>query len=164
MQLTVSGNGLRDLRTLSAQIKQVSDPKQVRKDLTKGLRQGAKPAAVAVKAAAKSLPAKSGGKATGLRRRMASAAGVQVRTSGQMAGVRVRVSRARMGEQASLAKVTNEGSWRHPVYGNRHVWVVQRSRRGWFDSATARSAPAVRKALKKVLDDTERKLRSRRGA
>lgn len=161
MQFTLSGNGLKDLRTLSAQIKQAADPKQVRKDLTKGLRQGAKPAAVAVKAGARSLPARPGGRSTGLRRRMAASAGVQVRTSGQMAGVRVRISRARMGDQASLPKVTNVGVWRHPVYGNRKVWVTQRSRRGWFDAATARSAPAVRMALKKVLDDTERKLRSR---
>lgn len=153
--------GAADLKRLSRQLKTSGNPKQVRKDLTKGLRQGAKPAVVAVKAAALALPDKLGNTSAGLRRRMAASAGVQVRTAGKTPGVRVRISRARMGDKAALAKVTNQGKWRHPVYGNRLKWATQTSRAHWFDQASASAAPAVRRALKRVLNDIEHKLQSR---
>lgn len=151
--------GAQDLKRLSRQLREAGNPKQVRRDLTKGLRAGAKPAVVAVKAAALALPDKPGNASPGLRKELAAATSIQVRTAGNSAGVRVRISRARMGDRAALAKVTNKGRWRHPVYGNRSAWVTQTSRRGWFDAATRSAAPAVRRSLKKVLDDIERKLK-----
>lgn len=150
--------GASDLKALSRQIRKSADPKQIRRDLTKGLKDGTKPAVALVKAAALALPDKPGNKSTGLRRKMARVTNAQVRTTGSTAGVRVRISRARMGDQASLARVTNKGLWRHPVYGNRGVWVPQMSRRAWFDEANRQAAPGVRRAVKKVLDDIEKRL------
>jgi len=156
--LQMGMTGADDLRALSKRIRTVTNPKQVRKDLTKGLREGAKPAAARVKAAALALPDTPGNKSTGLRRKMARATSVQVRTGGNQAGVAVRLSRARMGDQAALPKVTNKGSWRHPVFGDRNTWVVQASRRGWFDEANRQSAKDVRASVKKVIDDIEKRL------
>lgn len=158
--LQIETTGADQLRVMARRIRQVGDPRQVRKDLTKGLKDGAKPAADRVKAAAMALPARPG-RGTGLRRRMAAATSVQVRTGGRDPAVAVRISRARMGAQAALPKVTNEGHWRHPVFGNRGRWVVQRSQPGWFDNAARSGAPAVRTELQKVLDDMERKLSRR---
>lgn len=150
-------SGQDDLRRVARQLRAHGDAKVIRREMTKALREGTKPAVVNVKAASLALPAKSG-KSTGLRRRMAAATSAQVRTAGRNPGVKVRVRRARMGDQASLPKVTNEGVWRHPVFGDRETWVTQTSRRGWFDTANRRSAPGVRREIKKILDDTERKL------
>jgi hypothetical protein len=165
--IDVKMSGQDDLRRLSKQLRTVGDGKAVRRDMMRGLRQGAKPAAAAVKAAALSLPDKSGNASTGLRRRMAAATGVQVRTSGRQAGVKIRVSRRRMGGQASLAKVTNHGTWRHPVFASSNqtrsewTWVRQSSRRGWFDRTAAAHGKDVESALKNVLNDIERKLSHR---
>jgi BMFP domain-containing protein YqiC len=150
--------GAADLKTLAKKIRKSADAKQVRKDLTKGLKDGTKPALVLVKAAALALPDKPGNKSTGVRRKMARVANVQVRASGNSAGVRVRLSRSRMGDHAAMARVTNDGKWRHPVYGNANVWVRQYSRRGWFDDANRRAASQVRKAVKQVIDDIEKRL------
>jgi hypothetical protein len=149
-----------DLRAVSKAMRQNGNAKVIRAQLTKGLRAGAKPALTATKAAALSLPS-HGSKHTGLRAKMARTAGTQVRTGGNTPGVTVRVSRARMGSQASLATVTNEGQWRHPVYqrpGKPPVWAVQTSRKGWFDNANRFQAPVVRRELVKVIDDVKKSL------
>jgi hypothetical protein len=159
MQMGMTGAA--ELKAVAKQIRKAADAKQVRKDLTRGLKEGAKPAAVLVKAAALALPDKPGNKSTGLRKKMARVTNVQVRTGGSQAGVRVRMSRARMGDQAALPRVTNKGRWRHPVHGNTKVWVTQTSRRGWFDDANRRAAPQVRKAVKQVIDDIEKRLERR---
>lgn len=161
--LQMGMTGADDLKALAKKIRKVSEPKQIRKDLTKGLKAGAKPAAEKVKAAALALPDTPGNKSTGLRRKMARVTNVQVRTGGNQAGVAVRLSRARMGDQAALPTVTNKGQWRHPVHGNRKVWVTQTSRRGWFDEANRRAAPMVRKSLKKTIDDIEKRLAEKAG-
>lgn len=153
--------GTKDLKDLSKQIRKVTDAKEIRKELTKGLRAGTKPAVVLVKKAALDLPDKPGNKSTGLRRLMARAVGAEVRTGGDNAGVRVRLARARMGEQSSLPKVTNEGRWRHKVYdqdGKPEVWVTQTSQRGWFDDANRQAAAVVRRALRDVVDDIQKRL------
>jgi hypothetical protein len=158
MEMKMTGNGPADLKAISKRIRSTATPKQIRKDLTAGLKAGAQPAAVKVKAAALALPAKPGGKSTGLRKKMARVTNVQVRTGGNQAGVKVRISRARMGSQASLPKVTNEGLWRHPVYGNREHWVRQLSRRGWFDGAAASAAGSVGRELKRVVDTIQKRI------
>jgi hypothetical protein len=156
--LQMGMTGAADLQALAKRIRTVADAKQVRRDLTKGLKDGTKPAVALVKTAALALPDKPGNKSRGLRKKMARVTNVQVRTSGRSAGVRVRLSRARMGDQAGMARVTNNGKWRHPVYGNRKAWVTQTSRRSWFDDANRRAAPQVRRAVKATIDDIQKRL------
>jgi len=64
-----------------------------------------------------------------------------------------------MGDKARLPRLMNRGSWRHPVFGNREVWVAQSSRFMWFDRPLLLAGPLVRREIKKVLDDIERRLR-----
>jgi hypothetical protein len=146
-----------ELRELALRLKRSGDPVRMRKQLLKGLKDGVKPAVSQARSAALTLPS-SGKYSTGFRRKLARSITTQVRTSGKDAGVRVRVSKARMGRQASLVTATNKGRWRHPVFGDRNVWVTQHSRAGWFDQANRYSGPPVRRALKKVLDDMEKEL------
>jgi hypothetical protein len=141
---------------MARRLREVTNGPQLRREMTKALRQGTRPAVVGVRAAALSLPAKH--PSSGLRRDMAAAVSVQVRTTGNQAGVRVRIPRRRLGSKAALPRVTNRGVWRHPVFGDRGTWVTQTSQRGWFDRAAAAAAPQVRRALDQVIDDLDRKL------
>jgi hypothetical protein len=152
--------GAEDLRRASAQLRTVADGKAMRRDLMKGLRQGVLPAVASVKAAALALPA-HGPKSTGLRRRIARATSPQVRTGGRNPIVRVRISRRGMGDQAALPRVLNERQFRHPVYGNRDLWVSQRGVPGWFERAIRPTEPAVRKEMEAVLDRLEKSLAHR---
>jgi hypothetical protein len=159
MVMDVQITGAADLKRVTKQIRSVANPKQVKRDMLAGLRTGATPGARAVKAAAAGLPAK--GPSTGLRADLAAATGIQVRTTGDTAGVKVRISRARMGDRAALARVTNNGRWRHQVFprpGHRTVFVTQTSRKGWFDTAVARAGNGVRRELQKVIDGVEKRL------
>ena len=51
----------------------------------------------------------------------------------------------------------DEGTWRHPVMGNRHAWVTQTvSPAGWFTTTARQSLPKVRPeaeaAIQEALD------------
>lgn len=83
---------------------------------------------------------------TGLRSSTARATKVQVTTSGKAARARFRVQTSMMPpDQRQLPWHMNSGKWRHPVLGNRDVWVTQTvSPDGWFDRAMTRGGPKVR--------------------
>lgn len=92
---------------------------------------------------------------TGLRAATANSIQVSRRTSGRGAGVRIRVNPARMpaGKQA-LPVLMDQGSWRHPVMGNRSAWVTQTvSPSGWFTRTVTESWPWVRRAVMDATDE-----------
>src|ERR1700761_309355 len=90
-----------DLPRLVRQLREAGSEPAIRRKLTKGLRDGTKPAVARTRSAAMGLPA-HGGKHTGLRRNLAMATGTQVKTGVRNPTVSVRVSRKRLGKQASL--------------------------------------------------------------
>lgn len=117
---------------------------ELRKELNKGMRRAAKPLIPKARAEAlKRLPSKGGLAKQVAREPMR----VQVRT-GRNPGVRIVVGRKRGG-----ARGANRGSIRHPVFGNRQVWVTQPVPPGWFDEPLSDSAPAVRRDLERALHD-----------
>lgn len=153
---TVEVTGADDLRRVSAQLRGVADGKAMRRDLTTGLRKATRPAVASVKAAALSLPAKGPARSGGLRARMARAASAQVRSGGRNPAVKVRISRAAMGDKAAPGKLMDTASWRHPVFGRGSV--TQRGVPGWFERANQRQAGTVRTEMKAVLDRIENNL------
>jgi len=153
----ISGTTQADLRRLSRGLRQHGGAKALRRETVKALRESVKPVERDVKSAALSLPAR-GPRSTGLRRRIARATSTQVRLSGRSPGVKVRVSKARMGDQRNLPKLMNQGRWKKPVFGNRAVWAAQTSRPRWFDDPNRAARPMVRRRVKRVYDDIERKL------
>lgn len=118
---------------------------ELRKELNTGLRRAAKPLVAQTRAEAlRRLP--SGG---GLARRVAKEPQrIQVRTGTKTAGVRIVV-----GKKRGAAKAANRGVIRHPVFGNRDVWVNQSVPPGWFDKTIKRNVPQIRRELEQVLDD-----------
>jgi hypothetical protein len=110
--------GTEALGALSRQLKEIGD-KDLRRELLSGIQRAARPIKDAAKASAMSTLPASGG----LNRRIAGGKfSVQTRT-GRDPAVRIKAP-----GDARLDK----GRLRHPVFGNRRVWVLQQIRPGWF--------------------------------
>jgi hypothetical protein len=153
-----------DLARLSRQLREAGSEPAIKRKLTKGLRDGTKPAVTRARAAALGLPS-NGNRHTGLRRRIAASTGTQVRSGGRNPTVSVVISRRKMGPQASVAIATNQsGGWRHPVFqraGAAPAWTRQVSRAHWFDDVNRFSAPGVRRAIQGAVNDIEKQMEHR---
>lgn len=126
VELQLQGDALRALqRKLKAM-----DAKELRRELNKGIREGAKPLVDDARAAARANLPREGG----LAERIATK---PTAISSTATGVRVRV-------RGSDATSLDRGILRHPVFGNRDVWVTRNIRPGWFTDAMKREAPKVR--------------------
>ena len=147
-------------RVEADQFRQVlADAKRFDRELSKSLRRelraAAKPMAQAAKDAALALPSKGTG-STGLRRSLARSVTVQVSNSRRRAGVFIVAKASKMpAGQRTMPRAVRKGTWRHPVFGNRQVWVTQQGG-DWFDGPISAKAPAAERAVKKALDDAER--------
>jgi len=78
----------------------------------------------------------------------------QVRLVGKGAGIRI-IAVDRRGADVNRM---DDGSVRHPVYGNRRRWVTQRITPGWFTTPLLLDAPKVRDEIGKALDGTARSM------
>lgn len=116
---------------------------EMRKELHKGLRVAAKPLIPKARAEALARLPQRGGLARQVAKEPAR---VQVRT-GRTPGVRIVVGKKRGG-----ARQANRGFIRHPVFGNRNVWVSQKVPPGWFDDPMRASAPAIRRDLADAIE------------
>lgn len=116
----------------------------LRKALNAGIRKAAKPLIAKSKAEAKTRLPQRGGLAAAIAR---TPQRVQVRT-GKDPGVRIVV-----GGKGGAARGANAGTIRHPVFGNRDVWVSQKVRPGWFEEPMEGGAPEVRRHIEDALND-----------
>src|SRR6266511_1257883 len=119
-----------DLKRLVRDLRQLD--RQAAKELTSEFRGVRRPIVADVRAMYRALPAASRRRRPGrpLRSALASATRGQVRTGGmRQAGIRVAASGRRMppgmGSLPSMVEGPPEGKvWRHPVHGDRQVWVT----------------------------------------
>lgn len=72
-------------------------------------------------------------------------------------GVGMTVSAQGRREQRDVRAI-NAGRLRHPVYGNRQVWVAQRVPRGLVDTPFRKAEPVIVDRLAKVRDDLHDRL------
>lgn len=135
MPADITIRGADQLALLSRRIKETGNG-GLRRDLLRGIQRAAKPLkGVAQKSALDNLPHTGG-----LNEVVASSKfGVRTRTSGNSPGVRVVAVSGH-----DIESLDKRGQLRHPVFGNRDVWVSQQVRPGWFTAALAAQAPAVR--------------------
>lgn len=117
------------------------------RELGNALEEASGPVIAKVRRAALALPAR-GTKHTGLRGRLA--AGVQANVVGQHARI---VATAIDPTEAGLPRGMDNGpkGFRHPVYGNREVWVHQRGG-SWFREPIAEEGDYVERELTNVLE------------
>ena len=131
------------LKALQRKLKEI-DRADWRRELNKGLREAAKDLPKeAQRAALSNLPASG--------RLNVRVAARPVKMSVASGGVRIRYTRTdpRMYEQGRL---------RHPVYGNREVWVTQKIKAGWFSERMLREAPEIRKEMIAVMNRIAEKI------
>lgn len=174
-----------DLKRLARDLRDVADGRELRKELTQGLRGVLNPIRDQVKAAYRSAPSKGHASSSRARQRqpnlrtlLAGATRVEVRTSGRLAGARLRVDGRKMPSGMRSLPSMWEGPpqgkrWRHPVFpdaGPRHrftdrtrtfateaPWVQQESHPTFY-RITAGHEVTARRAVEQVLDGVRRKL------
>lgn len=126
-------------------------PRELRKGLLAEIRREGKPAVEDVREAARSLLPKSGGLADLVARQ---SYGIRTRMSGRSAGVRVTGT----GRSVRGLRSVDAGRLRHPVFGNRSVWVQQSVPPGFFSNTLADDAPRFRVGVQRAMEDTAQKI------
>jgi len=133
-----------DLRKLYTDLKGL--PGNLRVELRRGIKAAAQPIADRVKANA------------GWSSRIPGAVRVKPSFSAKGTGVSIVVDSGRAPEGAPLENKGRSGTFRHPVYGNREVWVSQQARPFFYSTAASSSSvSAAEKAILDVADVVARK-------
>lgn len=98
-------------------------------------------------------------KGFGLRKTISQSIQTKISLSGYKQGVRIRVDPAKLGGAArNLPKNVDKGQWRHPVFGDRNVWVTQTNRPGWFTQVAERYQTQARHDIVKAMEKSLRKI------
>ena len=169
-------NGAAELQALAKTMRTASP--QFRKEFYAGLTRAARPMKEAAQREALTLPAGGG---RGVRKtRTNRKTGVTKKTAGFKTGDSVAARAAganytirskgtgknptvtlqatpRKGRSVNL-KALDRGELRHPLFGNRKHWYVQRVSPGWFSRPVDRNVEGVRTELLKAIDDAKRNL------
>lgn len=131
MQVTLRDSG--DLKRLARALGQVTGGKQLRRELSGGMRDVLRPYVPRVRAAYRGMPSRGGNRRDrrrSLRSLLASSVRVEVRLTGRQAGARIRADGRRMPDHMKALPAYVEGErarWRHPVFGDRDTWIAQPS-------------------------------------
>lgn len=143
-----------------AKVLREAGDKELKKELTRGLRAAAQPLVVdAKKEFVDRLPQHGGLAKLAGRSRFT----VKVRTSGRMAGVKIAANgpKERGGGRLNI-RALNRGTFRHPVYPrgprDQWTWVEQKIKPGAFDDTLARHKPRIQGELIKAIDEVARKV------
>lgn len=167
----VSGGPPFDLRAthegldaLVRAIRAEEDGKALRKDLAKSMREALKPGAAEAKSGIMSMSSaglRSGGPA--LRSSIAKKIRPEVKLGGRWSGARVKAFKTKnVRNFPNAPKRTNRASgWRHPVFGNREVWVQQRGKVDWFDRAFQGREGVYKQAVLDAMEDMARRIANR---
>lgn len=123
----------------------------LRREMLAGLRVAAQPLAIAVRNSARQTLPREGG-----LNDWVAGANITVRNSlsARSAGVRIVATKAGGSKGSHDLEAIDLGEFRHPVFGNRSVWVGQTVTPGFFTKPLEDAAPLVEGALVKVLDTT----------
>lgn len=170
MSVDVKVLGAEKLRRMAAQLRE-ADRVDLRRGLQKAIKAAAKPTLDAVQASARGISTrgirKPGAKhpfrgptgSHGTRAAIANAVVADVKLSGDNPSVRFRVAASRLPANIRVLprKFDDGGTFRHPVMGNRNVWVSQTGD-PWFWPPIRDHIRVFRAEIDKALDETRAKL------
>jgi hypothetical protein len=157
-----------DLKAVVRALRQQADGKQLRRELGQGLREILRPFVPKVQAAYRAAPSKGRRKSRSrarlpdLRQLLAKATRVEVRTSGKLAGARIRVDGRKMPSGFRALPHYHEGTrprWRHPTFGDREVWVGQESHPTFYRTVQPNETAAraeVERVVGRIFEKIER--------
>lgn len=184
MPTSITPAGGTDLRRLAATMKTAD--KDLKRRLARTLKAEGEPLAREVQAAVRALPVagtRGGGskqrlragverskkqaaarkrltaQGTGLRESIARVTKASARTSSSGVRLTIKVDTSKLPRrQRKLPEhLDNPAGWRHPVFGNREVWVQERGR-PWFGVTIDRHARGITVALRDAVRDFARTL------
>jgi hypothetical protein len=167
-EVYLSPSTARELAALRKKLRAAGN--ELSRDMNRSLRLAAQPALVAGRAAARDLPSRSTGQRRDsrgrytvdtrprLRAEIARAMRTKISTQRGETMLRIAVPKKPLGNRGRLPQLMNRGAWRHPVMGNREVWVDQRSRAGWFDDAMKSVTSQVKKDVEFSLELFEKRV------
>lgn len=144
--------GAEQVDALVRRIRVHADAKALRKELYQGLNRVTKGVRADMRASiGPSLPSRGGLAAL----MMAKASLTSTASQGKNAGVRIRAR-----HKSYDLKRLNAGRLRHPVFGNRRVWVEQTAgiNPGFLDDSFEKQKPEIAREVQRVLDDIARKI------
>ena len=144
----VSIRGAEDLAKAAKQIKEMGD-KTLRRELTRAIREASKPAQAAIRASALEELPKRGGLAAKVA---SSRVTTKIRTSARTAGVRIQATN--LHDIAAM----NRGRLRHPVFGNKNVWVNQKIKPGWFTDPANATRPVAQQRVRAAMERVQANL------
>ncbi|MDQ0992162.1 hypothetical protein [Streptomyces sp. V3I7] len=152
------------LAALARAIRAEEDGKQLRKELAKNMREALKPGAQQAKSGIMAMP--SSGlmpTAPALRSAIARKIRPEVKLGGRWSGARVKAFKTKnVRGFPNAPKRTNRASgWRHPVWGNREVWIQQHGKLEWFDRAFQGREGIYKAAAEQAMEDMARRIASR---
>lgn len=152
-----------NLRNISSALRAEEDGKELRKELTRNMREALKPGAVQAKSNIMSMASATRHGGPALKSSIARKIRPEVRISGKFPGAKIKAFKTpNIRGFANAAKRTNRASgWRHPVYGNREVWAQQTGKVKWFDHAFEGQRNTYEHAVKSALADMVNRIASR---
>lgn len=154
-----------NLRNISRALRAEEDGKELRKELTRNMRDALKPGAVEAKSAIMSMASATPHGGPALKTSIARKIRPEARISGKFPGAKVKAFKTpNVRGFANAAKRTNRAAgWRHPVYGNSEVWAQQHGKVKWFDHAFEGREGHYKRAVTFALADMINRIASRSG-
>lgn len=152
-----------NLRNISNALKAEEDGKALRKELTKNMREALKPGATRAKSSIMSMASTTPHAGPALKGAIARKIRPEVRITGKFPGAKIKAFKTKnLRNFPNAPKRTNRASgWRHPVYGNREIWVQQNGKTKWFDRAFEGQQDHYRRAVQFALADMVNRIASR---
>lgn len=153
-----------DLHMLLVALKAEATGTEFRRDLRAGLKVAVEPAVQAARASILSMGVAGLTRAQpSLRTVVAAATKAQVRLGARKAGVSVAVKKTTMprGFRNAPKRLNARKGWRHPVFGDRDVWVSQRGKPDWFDGPMRAAKPAAVVAAQHAIDNIAERISAR---
>ena len=152
-----------NLRNLSNALRAEEDGKELRKELTRNMREALKPGAVRAKSSIMSMASATPHDGPALKSSIARKIRPEVRISGKFPGAKIKAFKTKnLRNFPNAPKRTNRASgWRHPVYGNREQWVQQHGKVKWFDHAFEGQRNTYEHAVKSALANMVNRIASR---
>ncbi len=166
MALTITVRGAYKLRALAVRLDAYGDGRKLRVKLGKALRKAAEPTVRDVRQAARDIRTtglpkadrrhafRGAGGAGGIRERIANAVTLEVKVSQADPLVRFRVNSGKLPAVDAVMprKFDDGGTFRHPVMGDRDVWVGQTAD-PWFFPPIQKNIRLFRAEIDRVLGE-----------
>lgn len=153
-----------------AALKSEADGKALRREIGKRMRLIVEPAVGRAKNSVLALPSKgtSAGKQGGsLRQSIATRIKAETRAQGRDTGVAIRVKGTGTSRNFRLAgrRLNQRRTWRHPVFGNREIWVEVTNRNpGWFDEEVSKDRDQYRNEILAAVEEMAERIARRASA